>query len=434
MTALLISVAIAALAGAPLLRNWSADERWQTRTGAAILAGLALAVAVMFVESALHVRWTLGWILVPLLLAAGAGFAIRSSGELATPPRAAGWDAVATAADAVTLLVVTGHGIFATLAAPFEHDFLAIWGLKAQQFWYAGGIDWKFLEGSVDVFSHPDYPLFVPIVDCYVSLFAGRWDDRWIGFLTTVFGFALLLVVRGLLEEELSPRASAVCTLGLAPLALSPWIGLADGPMVAYGAAGLLLVRKGLREASNRSLIIGALMLGISANVKNEGLTLVIAAIVASLAALKGNRRFLWRLWPAAGLALVWIVVRSAHSVSNDIVTSGFASRLLSQFGDIARLVRVLAEHPAGMTAFWIGVGVAIAIGARRILPADGFVLAAVALQIAVFIAVYAATPNDLAWQVRWSWDRLLSQVELPLGVVAAVLCYRILGATRSES
>jgi hypothetical protein len=60
----------------------------------------------------------------------------------------------------------------------------------------------------------------------------------------------------------------------------------------------------------------------------------------------------------------------------------------------------------------------------RPILERERFLLTTVAVQFACYVAAYLATPHDVDWHVRWSWDRLISHLAPPLAyaVLAALL------------
>src|SRR5205814_2872289 len=145
--------------------------------------------------------------------------------------------------DLATLVLIAGYARFATMAPPTEIDFICIWGLKAHEFLVAHGIDWNFLAQSFNVFAHPDYPILVPLAYDFQSLIAGEWVGRWAGALNIGCGIAALLIIR----SELKGWTGALATLILMPLVFSPYIGDAEGPLIAYSIAGVL----GLRRREN---------------------------------------------------------------------------------------------------------------------------------------------------------------------------------------
>jgi len=122
------------------------------------------------------------------------------------------------------------------------------------------------------------------------AIVSGDWSDRWLGLMMTAFAAAVLLVVRGLVAEETSPLFAALITAAAATLAVSRYVGLAEGPLIAFGASSVLFLRRALQSDDAVAWRHGAVMLALAANVKNEGIALAVSvAISASL-----NRRRGW--------------------------------------------------------------------------------------------------------------------------------------------
>src|SRR5438270_11239478 len=149
--------------------------------------------------------------------------------------------------------------------------------MKARVFLERGGIDWRFLESPWNSYVHPDYPLLVPLNFDFVALLNGGWSDRWLGLISVAWAAALLLIVRDLAARESTIVPSALVTLAIAGLAASRYPGLAEGPMIAYGAAGVLFIRRALHVDDSASWLHGASLLGLAANLKNDGVALLVA-------------------------------------------------------------------------------------------------------------------------------------------------------------
>ena len=391
--ALVASLLIIAV-GWPLASVADPTSTLGARLGEAYLLGAAASVVVL-----LFVPWSQGIVIGALLIVAiGGALAFRRYVR-------AGWRPPALI-DAITLILVAGYARFATIAPTPEADFIGIWGLKAREFWVAHGIDWQFLENPLNAFAHPDYPPLVPLLFDVHAVIANAWIDRWLGVVNVAFGVATLLIVRAHLADEIAtPWKRAIATLAFVPFALSPWIGLAECAMVAYGTAGLLL----LRRATVRDALHGAIYLGFAANCKNEGLTLIAAA---ALALLVTNRRMLIHLWPAVALAAPWSVLRYVHHLRNDLV-AGF------HLGDVAQTLAALAQQAVGKPLFWFGIALAFVIAPRRLVR-ERFLIVAIVLQLLFFVAAYVVTPHDVIWHVRWSWERIVGQLT-PLIVFLAI-------------
>lgn len=339
--------------------------------------------------------------------------------------------------DGFTAILISGYALFALAGPPAETDFIAIWGLKGLRFWHAQGIDIAFLEKGWNVFAHPDYPPLLPLLYDWLALGGGWWRDRWFGALFVLFGLAALLVVRSVLEEDLgSDAAAALATMALVPWAVAPYIGLAEGPMIAYATAGVLLVRRGFVREIPGNVAVGAVLLGLAASTKNEGLTLVACAIIASVAS--SGLRSTMRLWPAVVIPLPWLIFRSVAGLTTDLATAGVTSRFAGHLREFDEILLAIARTPFGKPFFWAGIAVALLIGGRAMLRRERFLLGTVALQYFFYVGAYFVTPHDISWHVKWSWERVVNQMTLLLAfcavsVVLLELQRRLTDSQRAE-
>jgi hypothetical protein len=413
MTASLIAILSLTVFGIPIALAVDRRARGPLLIGTSFLYGSGAIYFVMLALSIVHLPWTLTSVTIgALVIFCGTAFVVvrRKTTvvhEVAARPHLF---------DIITLLTVAGYALYATLASLYEWDFWAIWGLKAKVFLEAGAIDWHFLESRWNTFAHPDYPLLLPMNFDFVALVSGGWSDRWLGLLFVAWGIALLLIVRAFAARETSPFFASLLTLTMASLAVSRYIGLAEGALIAFGGAGILFVRSALRDDDAASWRHGALMLGFAANCKNEGIALLAAVTIAvAITGLRG-RAFarLRNLWPAYALIAPWLLLRLTHALPTDLASGSAPSRLLARLPYALQLLRLLAAHlyePWFWVAILIGVLVAPAAARRR----EAFVLIVTAIQLAFYVVAYLATPNDLRWHIVTSWSRLTGQIAVPI-------------------
>ena len=401
------------LAGIPLALAIPATERrLVTLAGEAWLLGSGVAAAVLFVFSLVGLRWSFTLFAGTLaVIAIGAALLIRRPLAIEWPRL--GWENLI---DLGTLLLIGGFVRIATIAPPVETDYLTIWGLDAKEFWLHRGINWHFLATTVNPNAHVDYPLLVPLVYDVQALAANAWPEQSIGLITAMYGIAALLVVRGMLAGDMTKLARAASTAVLMPVVFSPFIGLAEGPLIAYMLAALLFIRRGNAPDVTR----GAIYLGLAASCKNEGLALLIAVVVGMIVARKP--RLLPRLWPALAIPLPWLIIVRVRGFTTDHLESGILDRLLTRLGDPAPIFRALLAHPVGRPLFWIGAAAACAIGWRIVAKSERFLAAIAILQPLIFISVYFITSRSIDWLVRWSWDRILRQ-SMPVIMLLALFC-----------
>lgn len=437
MAAAFLTIAICVAVGWPLSMLLDRNARLSLRLSTAFLLGGALGGAILFVLSSVQIRWSRVTLLPGMLLVAviANAFARRRSPfdrDRFAQPFAPQWKGFLSAAiDLMTGVLAAGYARFATVGPSAEADFITIWGVKARELWMAGGIDWRFLESPFNEFAHVDYPILLPLIFDVQTAIRGSWDARWLGALHVAFGIAALLAVRAFIEEETEDSVlAAAATLALACTAFSPRIGLAEGPLVASGTVGLLYVRRGVLTTHSADILRGALFLGIAGSFKNEGVALI-AAVAAGL--LLTAPRFLMRLWPAIVIVGPWFLLRRLHHLQTDLTTGPILDRVTGHLANLKPMFSALATYTTGKPFFWIGVGLALLVSLRAAVTRERFLLVALLVQTCFFLAAYIVTPHDVTWHIRWSWERIVSQITLPLGFAAIALLMPLIDGRRGR-
>jgi hypothetical protein len=394
--------------------------------------GLAFLYAtgiIYFVELGLAligVRWSvwnvsaIAGIVAALCWLAAGGW--RLAKPVSAPPAASrGPRASFTLIDLATLLTLVVYGLYATVARVWEWDFWAIWGLKGRTFYDLGTIDWRFLESRWNDFVHPDYPLLLPLNYVYAALLGGSWNDRWIGLLTVAFGAALVLTVRGLVAREAKPLIASAIAFAATAFALSGFIGLAEGPLIAFAGAAILFIRRAILFDDASAMRHGALLAGLAASTKNEGTALLVTIVIA-LAISKP--RLVVRMWPAFAVAAPWWIIRAIHQFPTDLARGSFAARALGRAGAI-RPIAALLVQTLNARSMWIAILVALLVVPHALRARERFVFLVFAFQIAIYLAIYLGTPFGVEWQIETSWPRLTGQLATPLLVVVMLMLAR---------
>ena len=427
-----VALLSALIAGLIIVSAVDPDVGKRIVAGEGFLFGIALPSAVLFVLSISGIRWTLPILTIASLAMVSVAFMRRKPGRVREMRQTRSW--LATFVDLLTLLVIAGYATFATNGPVIEYDFIGIWGVKGWTFFLHQGIDWNFLESPWRTFTHTDYPLLLPLTFDYLAVVRGAWDDRWIGLLYAAYGAAALLVARGALEEESGNASySALGTFALASAALSPYIGLAEGPMIAYGGVGIILIRRAILRSSRAGITAGAVMLGLAASSKNEGLTLVVAAIVGAVVAIGMDRKLL-RLWPAVIIPAPWMLLRTLHSLHNDLATGNVAIRVWQHLHEPALFLESITRYPLGRPLFWLGLLILFVALLPRALKRERFALTTIALQYLFYLFAYLSTPHGVDWHFKWSWERVITQMTFPLAFTVLVAAIPVLFPSRDGS
>lgn len=384
--------------------------------GVSMLLGLAVPSFVLFIFSMIGIRWSPVSLVVGTLLIGMAAVAVPRKVQIHdTVDGSRRTSVAAMIIDAVTLVSLAGYAWYATIGPPSEADFIATWGAKGRIFAEAGSIDWRFLQRAGE-YAHPDYPILLPLFFAFLSLISGSWDAAALGMLFPFLGGAVLLIVRSeILRSTGSRLIAALGTLASVAAALSPYVGIAEGPLIAYGSAGVLMIRRGLADGDKRNVAVGSILLGLAGSIKNEGLTLVAAVLLATLVFQRVNFRRAAMLWPAVVIPIPWIVLRHLHQLESDLTQGSVSARIWSQLQQPGQLLDLINRYPVGKPVFWIGISIGMLLILRYVLRFERFLLITLLIQYAFFLLAYLATPHDLEWHFRWSWERVVNQQTLLL-------------------
>ncbi len=424
MIAVLIAILTATVIGLPLTIAADRSARGVRLLGLAFLyGGGAVTFALMFL-SVIQVPWTALTAYVALIVIALAAWAVvrRRAREASNGAAPAAPATRVHVLDLFTVIVLGAYGCYVTVASPWEWDYWAIWGLKARVFFEHAGIDWIWLGNRWNEFAHPDYPPLVTFQYDFAALLNGGWDDRWFGLLFVAWAAAVLLIVRSLAADEGEPWAAAVAAVASATVAMSGYVGMAEGALIAFAGAGLLFQRRALDEtrahpADGRH---AALLLGLAANCKNEGIALLVATAIATVAAGPHRWRRVLALWPAVALLVPWTLLRATHALPTDLASGDLLARLADRVAHAGSLFKTLG-HALVDGWSWLVLIAALVIVPRAV-KRERFIVIVTAVQLAFFVATYFVTPHDTTWHIMTSWQRLTRQVQIPITVVCVLL------------
>ena len=417
------------LAAAGLLpRGASRGERlgWAFAGGVLLVAGS--------VPLALRLGLRPGWLVFATIavLAAGAGLRFRVADSVAPRPLRAAARGNGVAAAAMIVLAAAGVAVYAlrALTEPmWSNDFLAIWGLKGKTLYLAGGLPERLYRSPDYLFSHPEYPLGLPLLYAGIAFLSGSWEDHALALLFPCFQIATVAALAGWLRRRGATRAlalgaSAVVAL-FAPLYSSFLTGLAEVPLafaaLLFGGA-LADALDGVDSGAARRLAVSAALL---AALKNEGSFLAAAgALVALLSPGAARKRLaLVALIPAAAVRLAHLPWRSRLPLADFDFGAVSLARVLDAIGAALR-----TPGAAG----WAGLASALVLVlAGRRTPAGDRILAIVGMALAAYVLIPAAAARGPEWLVNTTLRRTASALA-PLA--AAGIALRVKGSFEPET
>jgi len=415
MTSVLIAIAAMFAYGIPATLMLDPRARGGKLAAFGFLYGSGIVFLAMLILSIANVSWTVPLIATVAFLIACSFRVLRITvppGDGDLRPRQTHSKAE-IAVHALTALTVLSYASYATLAHLWEWDYWAIWGLKGRVFFENHGLDWRYLSSEWNTFAHNDYPQLLPFNFSFIALIGGTWDDRWLGLLNVMYAIAALLIVWAL-RRETTPLIGALATLACASTAASCYVGLAEGALIAFGAAGVLMIRAAIIDDDPLAMRHGALLLGFAASCKNEGVAMLVAvAIAVALVA----RKWLLRLWPSIVIAAPWMVLRAFHHLPTDLAEGNVAARVIAHLRTLHVTLLDLALSLYN-PVLWCALLATIVLLPSSWRRRERFVLLVVGIQLAFYLASYLVTPHDVHWHIGTSWPRLTRHVHIPLIVV----------------
>lgn len=422
-------------------RPFSARLGWSYLLGVAAVAGSTYALGVAF-----DVRLRRGVVLMPAAALVAAGLlarALRSRRTIGVPlrPPRAGLVAAQAAFGVAALIAI---GLFATaLTQPgVGYDGEMTWCAAARWVRADRSVFPRVLTDPRAFVSHPRYPLLMPLAQVAIQeTFDASDDRRAIKPLYAAFFPALLLVFFDLARRHSGTFAAALAVTALAavPVLAFTEFGGADGaysdvPLGAFFGGGLLLV---LGRARRSEAVAAGLLLGAAVLTKNEGLPFVLGALAAAgFAASFVRRRERRRRGPLLAIA-------AAGVLAAGVLLSAWRARIPQRWDEnyAGRLGRVSLSREARTRLPLLPAAVMREMGDRAAVA--GFPLAAAVVLVAgasglrrrvvaplVLSLFYCFGAYTLAlllttWggveQVHPTWNRLLIQLGIPVGVLLAL-------------
>jgi hypothetical protein len=294
----------------------------------------------------------------------------------------------------------------------WSNDFIGIWGYKAKTIFESRSIPGRLFSDPVTAYSHPEYPLTLPLVLASLAAWSRHWDDQALALFYPACAIATALILFGFLRRC---RYSAAGAVGSLLLASAYWLyrpsatGMAEVPLALGMAAASSATLDLLKEASLAARGRASVALLFCAAIKQEGALFAVLLCILSLVACQnppGWVRLLPWLLPPATLPPLLLRVLRGPLHDRDFDWSYLRPQrwpaLLSRLGEVWKLIFTADVPPIALpllalTAYFILTG-----------RSDGDALIVVAaLQIFVYGSVCAFTRYDPEWMVANAFARV---------------------------
>jgi hypothetical protein len=354
----------------------------------------------------------------------------------------------AAASGALVLLALTmGLVTWFTFRRSLGWDGLFVWEFKARLAAMSGGIvPQAYYQDPAMAWSHPDYPLLLPLSEAWFYMWLGRPHQHLVKILFPLFYLAMIgLLLRGApvfggCRRQGVIAAVLVFAIPAAVLGEGASSGYADFPMGVFYLAAVVYVGEYLRTGDRDYLPLVGTIAACLVWLKQEGMILAPCVVLALL------RRFLqdgaWKsllvvALPGSLLAACWsIYLRNAGVQRGLDFMKVTLANVWNHLGRISDVVDWMAKEVLNWNAWgilWPVFLLALVLPGSKTRTQVRLLLAVVVLvPVIVYMGSYVLSSWDpFLDHVKYSLPRLMLHVTpLALLVVAISLPHRLLRCT----
>jgi len=325
-------------------------------------------------------------------------------------------------------------------------DGLVIWEAKARIAFASGGhLPLEYFTDPQRAWSHPDYPLMLPLLETWVYLWNRAADQSLVRIILPFFYVAALLLLYSGVTEISGKRWAGLLTAAL--LFFVPFLtvgqfnlftGYADFPLAVLYLAAVISFIRYRADRSKSQFILFAIYSGALPWMKHEGSVLWLCLIcVASVEFLRERKPRLALAAAAPGVVVIagWkLFLAAAKAIPSSDFMPVTVKNITENAGRIGTILGTLG-HDLSSTSdwsiLWIVFPIALLIISLAGKPRLAVYLAVIVLvPLALYSSVYILSNwGSYEAHIDSSLPRLISQVSL----VALLTLGIALPASRSE-
>lgn len=425
-----------------------------TVVGFGFLAGQLFVVGGLALAQALLGRWSIGPVVVPLLIIIalawrprGRAFASQGTARGAAVPMADNSLPRLRLLSACLIALCAVHLAFAAIEIlhrpVFPWDGWLNWMYRAKAWYFAGG--WTpfdsptaWLQGQREV-AHAvhgnHYPPLLPMTGVWIALCTGGWTETLINLPTLGCGVALSLCTYGLMRDARQPAWAAALAAYL--LVSMPLVGahlslagMADIWMAGFTGLGFTLVYLGGLRGQWQPVVTGVVLVGLSRLVKLEGTVWLLAALLAAALLLRPRLTLLLTAGALAAGAVLGVLGITAVTLpllgEIGVVEGRLQVPLIGSFAladwQLLDDYRDNFLRGGSWHLLWPAILLALLMLLRcRAWPLAAATAAVLATQVLALIGVFQFTENG-AWAEDWSAINRLPLHVTPFVAVALAL------------
>lgn len=329
------------------------------------------------------------------------------------------------------------YAFFRALIKPIEaYDAIAIYAIKSKIFFLAKAIPADFFSGMIHSFPHPDYPLNIPLAETFLYMCMGALNEQLVKLIFPIFFVGILALLYYAIRRFASKTYALLFTFMLATVPqFNAYAANAyqELPLAFYYFASAIFLFDWLEDRSEiRKLVLSAVMAGLAAWTKNEGLMYCIINLflVASFCLFDRKESPLRSLsYPilyisiSFAIAIPWTYIKHKYGISNEEINlanlnPAYLAGQLHKIGPVFYELQKQLFGPKKWNILW---PVAIAAGLyyhRRLLSGrQRYMTVSILLSMCGYVVFYMISYVDVVFFASKTWSRFLLHF-LPLLVL----------------
>lgn len=303
------------------------------------------------------------------------------------------------------------------------------WLLRPKVFFLNNNLSLDYVN-----YTHDDYPLIMPLIDTFGYIMVGRIDDTAILFFHYMFYLALGGLFFAACQKLFGTKIALIYTFLL--LSVQNIIrhggrfeaGQSDLAMGYYIFAGALLLGYFLINKNKAVLILLSIFLGITAQIKNDGMAyfLIINLILFAAIVFWQQFKYLFALLPGFILVVFWYLYKLfSEYPSNFLFRNGLDIHFEKTFAILGAMLKEMINFQ-NWSLLWILFVASILFNWRKLGKAKIFLLI-LFLQWFSYFAIFMITPREPVGHVQNIIDKLYLHLA-PLSVfISAMLATPIM-------
>jgi hypothetical protein len=298
--------------------------------------------------------------------------------------------------------------LFSTLAYPtYFDDALTTWDYKAKTLYYAAGLgnmgSAEFLGGGA-----LNYPLGTSLFKTWIALMAGVWSDACIHLYHFAIFVSMLILFYVNLRQYASASIALLFTYALSSIPLlapHTYGGYADTALGYYLFAAVAMLARWFHGKESAHLVIGAVLAGIMAFIKNEGLVLFMPVVLATflgfllLSGLPKREKTRLAVYLAGGVFLTaapWLIIKKIYGLGIGPIPFEFHP------SSVVELLRIFFWEEGAFGILWAAAAAAILSNWATL--RDRRFVSYFAPTLVCFLAVAAVFTFTSSFE--WLWER----------------------------